>query len=114
KIILYKKDNNVKGRKNYSNKEVEYIRNYLRLKVIYICKNVVPELEVGFLNSKNHITPSLQIQKDYLQLVKKEVWREGDFGVVIDLKKLQEFPNTSVLLYELLFAYGFTEWEDVY
>ena len=113
-IIAFAKDYAVKWREDDSNQEAEYLRNYLRLKVIPIWKNEVPDLEVGFLNSKNHITQSLQIQKDYLQLVKKEVWREGDFGVVIDLKKLQEFPNSSALLYELLFAYGFTEWDDVY
>src|SRR5699024_8112371 len=113
-IIAFAKENSIKWREDASNQEADYLRNYLRLKVIPIWKKQVPDLEIGFLNSKKHIAQSLQIQKDYLELVKKEVWYEGEFGIEIDLIKLKEFPNINILLYELLFRYGFTEWNDVY
>lgn len=113
-IITFAKEYAVKWREDESNQETDYLRNYLRLKVIPDWKKQVPDLAVGFVNSKKHINQSIEIQKDYLQLVKNKVWSESDFGIQIDLKKLQKFPNIPVLLYELLFSYGFSEWDDVY
>lgn len=113
-IIVYAKEHGVEWREDVTNQATDYLRNYLRLKVIPVWKEQVPELENGFIKSKKHISQSLQIQHDYLQLVKSQIWDESEFGVQIDLKKLDEFPNKSILLYELLSAYGFTAWEDVY
>lgn len=113
-IITFAKEHAVEWREDDTNKSTDYLRNYLRLKVIPAWKEHVPDLEIGFINSKKHVSQSIQIQNDYLELVKNKVWSESEFGVQIDLKKLETFPNKSILLYELLFPYGFTAWEDVY
>lgn len=113
-IITFAKEHAVEWREDDTNQSTDYLRNYLRLKVIPAWKEHVPDLEIGFINSKKHVSQSIQIQNDYLQLVKDQVWSESEFGVQIDLKKLETFPNKSILLYELLSPYGFTAWEDVY
>lgn len=113
-IVAYAKEQVIEWREDDTNQSTDYLRNYLRLKVIPKWKEQVPDLEIGFINSKKHISQSIQIQNDYLQLVKGQVWSESEFGVQIDLKKLEDFPNKSILLYELLSPYGFTAWEDVH
>jgi len=113
-IIAYAKKQAVEWREDNTNQSTDYLRNYLRLKVIPAWKEQVPDLEIGFISSKKHISQSIQLQNDYLRLVKNQVWSESEFGVQIDLKKLENFPNNSTLLYELLSPYGFTAWEDVY
>lgn len=113
-ILVYAKNINMQWREDATNKEADYLRNYLRLKVIPVWKKQVPDLQVGFLQTKKYLDQSLELQKDYLKLVKKQIWTEDAFGVRIDLNKLESFSNKPALLYELLFTYGFTAWEDVY
>ena len=113
-IITFAKEHAVEWREDDTNQSTDYLRNYLRLKVIPAWKEHVPDLEIGFINSKKHVSQSIQIQNDYLELVKDQVWSESEFGVQINLKKLENFSNKSILLYELLSPYGFTAWEDVY
>lgn len=113
-ILVYAENNGIQWREDATNQVADYLRNYLRLEVIPVWKKQVPDLQVGFTQTKKHINQSLQLQNDYIELVKKQVWVETDFGVRIDLNRLEAFSNKPALLYELLFSYGFTAWEDVY
>lgn len=112
-IITYAKDQSLEWREDKSNQSTEYLRNHLRLKVIPEWKRKAPYLSQGFLRVKTQMQQSLELQNDYLSLVKKQVWRESELGIEINLERLSEFPNTSNLLYELLFSYGFTAWQDI-
>lgn len=113
-ILAYAKNKGMQWREDATNQVSDYLRNYLRIEVIPVWKKQVPDLQVGFTQTKKHIEQSLQLQKDYLKLVKDQVWSETEFGVRIDLNQLGIFSNKPALLYELLFSYGFTAWEDVY
>jgi len=112
-ILDFALKNNIQWREDASNHSTDYLRNYLRLKVIPAWKKEVPDLVQGFLKSKNNILQSFQLQSDYLKLVKNNVWSEDEFGIIIDLEKLSHYNNPSNLLYELLYPYGFTAWEDI-
>lgn len=113
-ILAYAEEKNIHWREDASNQMADYLRNYLRLEVIPVWKKQVSDLPIGFVQTKKHLLQSLQLQKDYLKLVKKEVWSETEFGAKIDLKKLDVYSNKPALLYELLYSYGFTAWEDIY
>ncbi len=113
-ILRFAEANNIVWREDKSNLSTDYLRNYLRHKVIPVWKEEVSDLPIGFKNTKNHLMQTLQLQRDYLELIKNQVCTSTDFGIQINLNQLNSFPNTSALLYELLFPFGFTAWEDIF
>lgn len=112
-IVNYAKSRKILWREDASNQLTDYLRNSLRINVIPTWKKEVADLEIGFSSTKKHLSQALDLQKDYINLIKTQVWKETEFGVQIDLPKLISYPNTAALLYELLYTYGFTAWEDV-
>lgn len=113
-IYKYATEYAVPWREDASNTESDYLRNYLRNQVIPLWKDKVPHLLEAHANTKKHLQASISLLEDYIALVKKEVWREGIWGVEISIEKLKSYPNHQALLYEMLESYGFTAWEDVY
>lgn len=104
----------VPWREDASNTESDYLRNYLRNKVIPLWKDKVPHLLEAHAQSKKHLQASINLLEDYINSIKRNVWREGVWGVEVSIEKLKSYPNHQALLYELLESYGFTAWEDVY
>src|SRR5699024_7026653 len=96
-ILRFAEANNIVWREDKSNLSTDYLRNYLRHKVVPIWKEEVSDLPIGFKNTKNHLMQTLQLQKDYLELIKNQVCTSTDFGIQINLNQLNSFPNTSAL-----------------
>jgi tRNA(Ile)-lysidine synthase len=112
-IYEYAIKNNINWREDHSNTETDYLRNKFRLNVIPSLKQVNTNFLKGFQKTTTHLKTSLSLLNDYMELIKKLVFIVKETSIEIDILKLKGLPNTNYLLYELLFPYGFTNWEDI-
>ena len=108
-IISYAKENNLYWREDSSNSEIDYLRNRIRLETIPKYKEAAPSLLQSFQKTRKHLEDSQSLVEDYMVLISNLVITEFSDGYQIDIQKLQELPNTSALVYELLYPYGFTD-----
>lgn len=108
-IVNYAKENKFYWREDSSNSEVDYLRNKLRIETIPTYKKAAPALLQSFQKSRSYLEDAQHLVEDYMVLVSNLVISEFSDGYQIDIQKLQELPNTSALIYELLSPYGFTD-----
>ncbi len=100
-------------REDSSNSKMEYLRNAIRQEVVPPMKKHLKGLINQFANTQNHLRESQALVEDYMVLIRQLVLKESDDGHILDIKKLNELPNPKALLYELLYPFGFTAWEDI-
>ena len=112
-IYEYAIKNNITWREDQSNADTDYLRNKFRLNVIPSLKQTNTNFLKGFQKTTTHLKTSLSLVNDYTELIKKLVFIVKETSIEIDILKLKGLPNTNYLLYELLFPYGFTNWEDI-
>ena len=112
-VLKYAKKNDLYWREDSSNAKTDYLRNNLRLNVIPPFKSVTKDLIKNFQKTLAHLKDSQRLVEDYMALVYNLCIVEISEGYRIDINKLKELPNTDALLYELLFPFGFTAWEDI-
>jgi len=112
-IYEYAIKNNITWREDQSNADTDYLRNKFRLNVIPSLKQTNTNFLKGFQKTTTHLKTSLSLVNDYTELIKKLVFIVKETSIEIDILKLKGLPNTNFLLYELLFPYGFTNWEDI-
>jgi tRNA(Ile)-lysidine synthase len=108
-IVKYAKKSKLYWREDSSNSEVDYLRNKLRIETIPKYKDAAPALLQSFQKSRSHLENSQNLVEDYMVLVSNLVISEFSDGYQINIQKLQELPNTSALIYELLSPFGFTD-----
>src|SRR5690554_3424177 len=113
-IEAYALQNKLQWREDSSNKEVKYLRNKIRLEVIPKMKEAEPALLENFQNTQKYLKQSQQLVEDYMMLVYKQIVTKSPVGYEINITKLENFPHTEALLYELLHSFGFTAWQDIY
>lgn len=118
-ILQYAKENQLEWREDASNASTKYTRNKIRHQVIPILKEINPSLLSSFANSIEHLKESQQIIQDKVDEVSKNIIRpfdcvQGDTCYKIDIQKINQLSNPKAYLYQLLKAYHFTEWNDVY
>jgi tRNA(Ile)-lysidine synthase len=107
-IEEYASENNINYRHDSSNDEVKHLRNKVRHEIIPVFKEMNP----SFFNT---MTANLKRLAEVEDLLESEVQRFRDESVVeeygrvlIPLMRLEEHPQKSALLYEILRPYGFS------
>lgn len=100
-------------REDSSNASTDYLRNKLRINVLPDYKEAAPGLLQSFQKTKEHLQDSQNLIEDYMALVYNLAVTEVSEGYHIDIEKLITLPNTSALLFELLFPFGFTDLQAI-
>ncbi|MBL4888112.1 MAG: tRNA lysidine(34) synthetase TilS [Flavobacteriaceae bacterium] len=113
-ILNYARNNALTWRDDSSNKSDAYLRNKMRLKVIPSLKETNPVLLQNFSKTQDHLNSSQNLIDDYMAIISSQVQKQEGDTLILDCKKLLELPNTQDVLYQLLHAYGFTQWQDIY
>jgi len=113
-VIAYANENAISWREDKSNASTKYTRNKIRHQVVPILKEINPSLLETFANTTNHLQESQQIIEDKVQEVSTEIIKSEQNFKKISVQKLEKLSNPKAYLYQLLKAYNFTEWNDVY
>ncbi|WP_412985561.1 tRNA lysidine(34) synthetase TilS [Pontimicrobium sp. IMCC45349] len=102
-------------REDASNASVKYLRNKIRHEVVPVLKGINPQLLQNFTKTITYLKESQSIVDDRLDEVLDIVVDSVDENCIsFNIKELKKLSNTKAYLYQLLKAYNFTEWDDVY
>lgn len=112
-ILEYAKKEKLYWREDSSNSKTDYLRNKIRLEVLPNYKKIGDTVVKSFQKTQENLLASQSLVEDYMALISNLVMKVVDGGYSIDIQKLQELPNTKALVYELLFPFGFTAWDDI-
>jgi tRNA(Ile)-lysidine synthase len=113
-IEAYVKAENLKWREDSSNVSNKYLRNKLRMEVIPKLKEINPQLLQNFNKTIEHLKDSKDIIDDRIENISDTVITEvNPKEIRFDISQIKALNNPKAYLYELLKAYGFTEWNDV-
>lgn len=113
-ILNFATSHNLYWREDSSNSKTDYLRNKLRLEVLPKFKEISTKTLQNFQHTQQYLQDSQVLIEDYMALIYNLVVTEIEDGYSIDVAKISEVPNTKAVLYELLYPFGFTAWEDVY
>ena len=110
----YAKAKQLRWREDISNADTKYLRNRIRHDLIPILKELNPSLIESFNQTLNNLKGSEQIIKDRVKNVQQQVFSEEKDNIKINIQKLKKLSDPRSYLFELLKAFGFTEWNDVF
>jgi len=113
-ILAFAERQNLNWREDSTNFSNKYLRNALRLDVIPKWKEASPALLQNYKTTREHLKNSQLLIEDYVTLILTYVAEETEEGFKLSVSKLKKLPNSKALLYELLYPFGFTAWEDIY
>jgi tRNA(Ile)-lysidine synthase len=113
-ILAFAERQNLNWRDDSTNFSNKYLRNALRLDVIPKWKEASPALLQNYKTTREHLKNSQLLIEDYVTLILTYVAEETEEGFKLSVSKLKKLPNSKALLYELLYPFGFTAWEDIY
>jgi len=106
-IIGFAKRNKIKYRLDKSNLEDKYERNFLRLNVIPLLKQLNPKLEETFLNNIARFKEENSVIEEYYELKKAKIVSEKKAVIFLDKDLLKKEKNILSFLNYLLSPYGF-------
>ena len=112
-VLVYATKKKFEWREDSSNSSIKYVRNKIRIKVVPVLKELNPSLLDTFQNTLENLKGSQQIIKDYIQNVKQKVTTTHNNELHFNVSELKKLSNPKVYLFELLYEYGFTEWDDI-
>lgn len=113
-IETYAIKHKVKWREDSSNTSQKYLRNKLRHEVVPVLKEENPDLQESFLSTLKHLQQTEALVKQYTLLLKEEIMQDRGSYISLDISALKNHPSTEAVLYQLLSAYKFTEWNNIY
>lgn len=113
-ILTFIKENKIEWREDKSNAQTKYIRNKIRHKVVPFLKEINPSLLNTFAKTAEYLKESQHILEDRIKKVATEVLTVNENTIAINIQKVEKLSNPKAYLYQLLKAYNFTEWNDVY
>ncbi len=113
-ILIYATKNKLQWREDRSNSSIKYVRNKIRHKIVPVLKELNPGLLDTFQNTLDNLKGSQQIVKDRIENVRQKVIVKHSHEIHFDISKLKSLSNPKVYLFQLLNAYGFTEWDGIY
>ncbi|MCE3226456.1 MAG: tilS [Bacteroidetes bacterium] len=111
-IEAYARKNKLDHRLDKSNLEAKYERNFLRLKVVPLLKELNPSLEKTFIENSFRMGQEYGMAGDYLKSRYKELVTEGKDFVNISKTKLKKEKYIESVLHFLLDDYGFNETQN--
>ncbi|WBX70914.1 tRNA lysidine(34) synthetase TilS [Tenacibaculum retecalamus] len=113
-IEIYATDNNIQWREDASNSEVKYIRNKIRHQIVPLLKELNPSLLKTHHKTTEFLKQSQQIVTDRIAEVSSKILsKKGDL-LKVNILELLKLSDPKPYLFQLLKAYKFTEWNDVY
>jgi tRNA(Ile)-lysidine synthase len=112
-ILQYAKTNELYWREDSSNAKTDYLRNKLRHNVIPQYKETIKNALQNFRKTQHYLKGSRALVDDYMELIYNLVMKEVGDGYEIDIQKISELPSTQALLFELLYPFGFSAWDDI-
>lgn len=113
-IAAFAKENGIDWREDKSNASTKYIRNKIRHQVLPVLKEINPNLLDTFAKTIENLQESKQIIDDKIVDISSEILKETDGILKINIDKINQLSNPKAYVYQLLKAYNFTEWNDVY
>lgn len=113
-IEQYAIENSIQWREDSSNASEKYLRNKIRHNLVPILKELNPDFLSSFCKTQAYLHEARKMAEDAAIMVYQQVAKiEGD-QIHFDLNQLRKLPNYKSYLYQWLYEYGFTAWEDIY
>ena len=113
-IEVFAKEEKISWREDQSNTSTKYVRNKIRHNILPVLKEINPSLLDTFSKTLTHLQESTQIISDRVAAIsKKVVLKENDI-IKFRIDEIQQLSNPKAYVYQLLRAYNFTEFNDVY
>jgi tRNA(Ile)-lysidine synthase len=113
-IEVFAKEEKISWREDHSNTSTKYVRNKIRHNILPVLKEINPSLLDTFSRTLGHLQESTQIISDRIEAVsQKVVLKEKDI-LKFRIDEIQQLSNPKAYVYQLLRAYSFTEFNDVY
>ena len=112
-ILDYARKMGLSWREDASNETDAYQRNAIRHQVIPKLKQVSPDILMAFIRSRSHLLSSSNILDNYIETIKKQVFKFNKDIIEIPLTELREFGSWSDLAFPLLEEFDFTDWEGI-
>jgi tRNA(Ile)-lysidine synthase len=113
-IEQYAKENNIYWREDSSNASDKYLRNKIRHNLVPILKELNTDFSSSFHKTQVYLQESKMMVEDASIMVYQQVAKEIGGDIHFDLDKLQQLPNYKSYLYQWLYEFGFSAWEDIY
>lgn len=113
-IEKYASENSLQWREDSSNASDKYIRNKIRHHIIPVFKEINDSFLQSFQNTLDHLNQQKSLVDDAVLLVYEKVVLEEKEQLKINISALLQYKNYKAYLYQWLYNYGFTAWNDVY
>jgi tRNA(Ile)-lysidine synthase len=107
RIYAYAVKNNIPFREDSTNTQTDYIRNYIRHKIIPEFVQINPAFLKNTLASINNLKNVEEVFQHSIQAEKKRVVQTEGAHPVLSVKNLLAYPFPRILLYEILIDYNF-------
>ena len=108
-INLYINEQGLSYVTDSSNLSDDYTRNYIRLRLIPLMKEVNPSIEASLSRTAEQLADVESIYLHTIEKAKKKLLKkENDDVIRISIGSLSGFPAPKTILYELLQPFGFT------
>lgn len=82
----------------------EYMRNFIRLRVLPLLEEMNPSVRRTLARSASHLSAAEEIYLSVIEHARKTLWQEN----IISISALLNYPSPQTILYELLHPYGFS------
>ncbi len=106
-IENYATENQIESRKDSSNSEVVFQRNYLRHKVLPLLTELNPSFRKNLLATVENLKDAEQVYSGYLDNEKLKVVTNDSNVLIINIERLQAAPFPKTLLLEILSEFNF-------
>lgn len=107
-ILDYAQNKQLNWREDSSNLSEDYQRNYLRIKVLPLLKNINPKLCNSCKQTADRILETEKLLAVCKKKFSQENIRKQKDALSISVSGLKNYGNNAVLLYQILKPYGFT------
>ena len=113
-IEEYVSENKLQWREDSSNASDKYLRNKIRHHIVPVFKEVNESFLQSFQNTLNHLNQEQSLVNDAVLMVYKKVVSEEKEQFKINISALLQYENYKAYLYQWLYKYGFSAWNDIY
>lgn len=106
-ILLYARDHHLQYQEDYTNKEDDVQRNFIRLNIIPLFEQLRPDFKSNLNATTRILYEQEQIYNRHIADVKQQIMHtEGD-NYIINIAQLTTLQPTATYLYECIRHYGF-------
>jgi tRNA(Ile)-lysidine synthase len=113
-IENYVSENNLQWREDSSNASDKYLRNKIRHHIVPVFKEINESFLQSFQNTLDYLNQEQSLVNDAVQMVYEKVVSEEKEQLKINISVLLQYKNYKAYLYQWLYKYGFSAWNDVY